>query len=197
MGSGKRTIKNILKVAVSNLINLLAGVLVGFLLPKIIGVTDYGYYKTFTLYATYVGLFHFGIEDGIYLIYAGKNYDELDRKKFRFYGAFLMVLEGIISVIVAGVALAGLRGDMRFIFIGVALYLFSLNIGNYYQFISQITSRFTELTVINIVKSTLTALSIVVMWLLHRYASTAIDYRIYVIVTIAIACIAMFTYFIL
>lgn len=60
-----QSVKDILKVSASNVVKLLAGLLVAFVLPKIIGVADYGYYKTFTLYATYVGLFHLGICDGI------------------------------------------------------------------------------------------------------------------------------------
>ena len=66
-----------MKVTTSNIIKLFAGVVVGFILPKIIGVSDYGYHKTFTLYATYVSLLSFGIVDGIYLKYGGKNYSDL------------------------------------------------------------------------------------------------------------------------
>ena len=85
-----KTYKSILKVASSNLIYLLSSILVGFLLPKIIGVTNYGYYKTFTLYATYIGLFQIGIVDGIYLKYGGKTYDELDKSTFNFYSKFFV-----------------------------------------------------------------------------------------------------------
>ena len=52
-----KTIKDILKVTFSNACILLSGILVGFLLPKIIDQVDYGYYKTFTLYIAYIGLF--------------------------------------------------------------------------------------------------------------------------------------------
>ena len=81
----KNIIFNIMKVTTSNIIKLFAGVVVGFILPKIIGVSDYGYHKTFTLYATYVSLLSFGIVDGIYLKYGGKNYDQLNREQFRLY----------------------------------------------------------------------------------------------------------------
>ena len=43
----KDTLKNILKVAFSNIFTVIAGVIVGFALPKMIGITNYGYYKTF------------------------------------------------------------------------------------------------------------------------------------------------------
>ena len=63
----KGSATDVFKVSASNVVKLLAGALVAFVLPKLIGVSDYGYFKTFTLYATYVGLFHLGICDGIYL----------------------------------------------------------------------------------------------------------------------------------
>ena len=63
-------IQNFIVVLISNGLTILSGILVGFIIPKIMGVTDYGYYKTFTLYSSYIGLFHFGFIDGIYLYFA-------------------------------------------------------------------------------------------------------------------------------
>lgn len=192
----KKTVKNILKVSASNIIKLLAGVLVGFLLPKIIGVTDYGYYKTFTLYATYIGLFHFGIEDGVYLKYGGKNYEELDKENFRFYTAFLIGLEGVISVIAFIISFFSLSGDSRFIFCFLAATLFATNITNYYQFISQITQRFQELSTVIVVQAALTAVAMVVLWVLHHFWDVTITYKIYTIIFVAIYYLITLWYFI-
>ena len=143
--NGKKTLLNIVKVSISNIIKLLSSVLVGFLLPKIIGVTDYGYYKTFTLYASYVGLFYFGIADGIYLKYGGMSYEELDKSTFRFYSKFLILLELIISFVGAVITLLFIPGELKFVFICLFIYLIAYNITGYFQIISQITSRFNEL----------------------------------------------------
>ena len=72
-------LKNIIAVAFSNCTNIIAGVVVGFIIPKILSMDDYGYYKTFTLYTTYIGLFNLGLADGIVLKYGDKimnNYIE-------------------------------------------------------------------------------------------------------------------------
>ena len=55
----KRFGRNLLWVVVGRVIALLSSVAVGLLLPKIFSVTDYGYFKMFTLYAVYTGLLHF------------------------------------------------------------------------------------------------------------------------------------------
>ena len=161
-----KTIKDILKVTFSNACILLSGVLVGFLLPKIIDQVDYGYYKTFTLYIAYIGLFHFGIIDGIYLKYGDKDYNELDKEKFRFYTRFLLILEGAISLLFIIISIFVIQEkEMKFIFVMVSLTLFSTNITSYFQYISQITRRFKELTLRNIVQSILISLAIISLFI--------------------------------
>lgn len=197
MAGRRKTIFSIVKVAFSNILTLLSGVFVGLILPKVIGVTDYGYYKTFSLYISYVGLFHFGIEDGIYLKYGGKDFSELDERKFRFYTLFLVIVEGAIGLIAAAVSCISLSGDIRFIFLFVAIYLFAVNLSNYYQFISQITERFTELTIVGTIRSILTILSVVGLWLLSRYSAFNVNYKAYIVCVVSITVAILFAYIII
>lgn len=175
----KKTVLNILKISFSNIIKLLAGVLVGFLLPKVIGVTDYGYYKTFTLYAGYIGIFHLGIVDGILLKYGGKNYAELDKSSFIFYFWFLLALESIVSIIGALAGLFLLDGELKFIFICLAILLLSTNITSFYQYISQATFRFNEFSLRTVIQSACTGMAVVILWLIHHFSNNVISYRIY------------------
>ena len=113
---------NIIKVALSNVTTILAGVVAGFLLPKIIGVTNYGYYKTFSLYISYVSIFQFGIMEGIYLKFGGIDYDQLDKKLFRFYSQFLVLLEFFTSIFFVIISLLVFNNDYQFIFVCVSLF---------------------------------------------------------------------------
>ena len=185
--SSKRTLKDIIKVTISNVVKLLSGVLVAFLLPKVIGVTDYGYYKTFTLYATYVGLFHLGFADGIYLKYGDKDYEDLERSKFRLYSSFLFLLELLFSVVLGVVFFFSLQGELRFIFLCLIAHMFSTNVINYYQIISQITKRFNELSIRNIIQSILTALAVFALWLVYKFNNgELLSYRIYTLIFVSI-----------
>lgn len=190
----KKIISNIFKVAFSNIIKLLSGVLVGFLLPKIIGVTDYGFYKTFTLYITYVGLFHFGIADGIYLKYGGMSYDELDKNKFKFYSQFFIFLECILSIIMLFISLSFISGEYKFIFSCVAIYLLCNNVTGYFQMISQITSRFNELSIRNIIQSLLTITAVLSLYFLYKYSNYDVTYKIYTLMYIGIIFILSLWY---
>lgn len=192
--STKKTINNILKVLFSNILKLFSGILISFLLPKIIGVTDYGYYKTFTLYASYVGLFHFGFIDGIYLKYGDKNIDELDKSSFRFFFSFLVILEILISILVGVVALLGLHGEIRFIFLCLAIFLFANNLLTYYQTISQITNRFNEYSLRTIIQSILISASIVILWLINKYTNLNQSYRLFTCMYVGIFLLLMIWY---
>lgn len=173
--------KNVLMVAISNVFTILAGVLIGFVIPKIMGVNDYGYYKIFTLYLTYVGLFHFGFIDGIYLLYAGKNYANLDKEKFRMFTKFLFIFQTILLVLITGTSLFFVQSYYGFIFVFIGLSLFINNITTYYQFVSQITYRFKELAIINILKSLFTIISIIILFLLYKFTNIGnIGYQLYI-----------------
>ena len=177
----KKTLTNIIKVSASNIVRMISGVLVGLLLPKIIGVEDYGYYKTFTLYISYVGLFHLGFSDGIYLKYGGKNYDELDKVSFRLYSSFFLGLETFFSLLIILVSILFLKYDYLFIFISVALYMFFNNVTSYFQMLSQITGRFNELSSRNLIQSIVTSSIIFVLLFVKIVLKIDITYRLYIV----------------
>ena len=194
----KKTIKNIIKVAIGNIITLLAGVLVGFALPKIVGITDYGYYKTFTLYASYVGLLHIGITDGIYLKYGGQKYEELEaeKEKFRLYNFLVILLDVSFSLTLCLTSFFVPNADVKFVLIALALYLIVCNIVGHFQIISQITNRFNELAIRNIIQSILIIISISLLWIFNRYLNYEISYKVYTIIYIGIFTISAIYYLI-
>jgi O-antigen/teichoic acid export membrane protein len=51
-------------------------VLLVFLIPRLVSVEDFGYWRLFLLYASYVGFLHFGFADGALLRWAGRPMEE-------------------------------------------------------------------------------------------------------------------------
>lgn len=49
------------------------GAMLVFVVPRIIGVEDFGYWRIFLLYGGYVGFFHLGFGEGALLSWAGKS----------------------------------------------------------------------------------------------------------------------------
>ena len=182
MNKNKGTISNILRVSISNIAKILSGVLIGFLLPLVLGVKDYGYYKTFTLYSSYVGLFSLGFVDGILLKYGGADYESLNKEVFRRHTRLFFASQLSMALIGCFISLVFIKGEGKIIFIGVSTYLFLANITGYYQVISQITFRFKELSFRNILYSILTSLSVLILFFFYRFLRITIAYQIYIFI---------------
>ena len=69
----KKLQKGIVAVLIANLVNVAFSLATNFLLPKYLSIESYAGIKEFQLYVSYVGLFHLGFVDGIYLKYGGKT----------------------------------------------------------------------------------------------------------------------------
>lgn len=138
--------KDLIMVITSNCIVLFGSILTGFIIPKLLGVMEYGYYKTFSLYLGYAPLLHFGFVDGIQLRYAGKEYEELKTDKFRRYTHFFLLFQIIISFLIILMAILLGTGKFRFLFVLLGINVFSANVTMYFQYVSQSTMRFKELS---------------------------------------------------
>lgn len=194
-----KTLKDIAKVVASNIISLVSGILVAFLLPKITTVSDFGYYKTFTLYVSYIGLLHFGFCDGVYLMYGGWNYEDLPLDVFRMYFKVLTVMETAVTIAIIVVTGCVLPDDLHFIFYCLALYSLFHIYSSYYQLVSQATSRFNEFSLRTIIYSVLRFLGLVVLWIYAKLSSSFVSYEYYVgilvVLEIALAIWYFNTYF--
>jgi len=184
--STKRTIKNLVMVLFSNVFAILSGILVGFIIPKMMEVSGYGYYKAFSLYTSYIGLLHLGFIDGIYLKLAGTKYEAFNKEKFRFYCRFLFGLQIIMMAIVCSISLFFLSTYYFYILLFVALDVLAVNFITYYEFISQITLRFKLISLRNIIRNTINILAIVSLWLYHSICDVYINPLIYIGIVVAI-----------
>lgn len=165
----KKNIKNIIKIVITNGLIVMAGVLMGFAVPKILSIDDYAIYKTFTLYSSYTALFHLGIVDGIGIIYGAYDYDDIDKRKMRTVFRVFFSLEVIVSLIFAVVFFFCFTGIYRIVFSFLALYLLVYNSQTYFQCISEITQRINELSIKNLVQAFANIIFIVAIWLLKHF----------------------------
>lgn len=130
----------------ANIFSALTSVLMILVLPKVMSMEAYGIWQLFIFYFTYVGFFHFGWTDGIYLRYGGAYYDELDRKVFS--GQFwLLCLFVVIECLLANIFLVYgfVEDDILFLIFKVAsisgVFLILLSFAN---FVLQLTNRIKE-----------------------------------------------------
>jgi O-antigen/teichoic acid export membrane protein len=91
-------IKNFSYSFLSNFVSLVISTLVISIVPKILGFKEYGYWQLYLFYTSYTALLHFGWNDGIYLRYGGKEYNQLDKNLFFSQFWMLTIFEFFITV---------------------------------------------------------------------------------------------------
>ena len=147
------TIKSIIEVFISNIFTVIAGIVVGFIIPKVLSVDGYGYYKTFTLYITYVGFFSLGIIDGIVLEFGGHDYELYDKGFFRSVFRWYLVIHFLWISVLLLLSILWHDSNYSYIIMMIAIYMLFFNTVGYFQQISQITQRFKEYSIAKAIQS--------------------------------------------
>ena len=100
---------------------------------------SYAIIKTFQLYVSYVGLFHFGFVDGMYLKYGGKSVREISHKDLQTNLSTLRMFQIIITVICVILAVFFKQEILIFF----SLSILPLNLANYFKQLYQATGEFS------------------------------------------------------
>ena len=144
---------------------LLAGlfnVALVFVVPKLLSVEDYGYWRMFSLYAGYVGFLHFGFPDGALLRWAGRPMAEFHHE-IRPALKYLFWQHVVVVVVLCALAAVVLRGPLRFVGMAVAIYALFTNLATLLRLGHQSARVFRPVAI-----STLAApalfLGLVLMW---------------------------------
>ena len=138
-------IKNIFYSFSANLISLLISVIMVMFVPKLLSINDYGLWQLFLFYYSYLGFLHFGWEDGIYLRYAGKRFDELNRRTFAGQFYCIILLQIMLAVAISTLGEAFVADPDKRLALVCAIWLAPfVNFNNLCNFIMQITNRIKE-----------------------------------------------------
>lgn len=140
----------------SNLISMFISTIIVIIVPKLIGVKPYGYWQLYLFYSSYVGFFHFGWNDGIYLRFGGATYKSLNKSLFfsQFWMLFLTQLG--ISIIILATTFYNFNDIERiYIFRMIAICLLITNVRYMLLFILQSTNRIKEYAKITILEKLL------------------------------------------
>jgi len=135
-------VKNFSYTLASNFVSMFVSALVILVVPKLIGIEEYGYWQLYLFYSSYVGFLHFGWNDGIFLRYGGKEYKDLDKRTFFSQFLMLVMFQAIIAIIIISVS-KGLVRDTKsiFVFQMTAICMVIVNARYMLLYILQITNR--------------------------------------------------------
>ena len=141
----RNILENITYTFTANILTMLISIIMTLILPKFLGVTDYSYYQLYIFFISYVGFFHFGWIDGIYLKIGGMEYNDLEKSNYVTQFWMLNVLEIIIAAIISIFALFIIKNiDKSFVLISTSVCGVITILRTYLLFILQSTNRIKE-----------------------------------------------------
>ncbi|MGG5460583.1 lipopolysaccharide biosynthesis protein [Clostridium sp. B9] len=134
---------NIVVMGTTLLLNLIA--------PKFLGVKDYSYWQLYIFYLSYVGFFHLGWADGIYLRYGGKRYSDLDKNNIRTQFWMLFIVQIIFGIILFFIICNNNDNNFLFIMVMTIIYGIIANPRYIILFVLQATNKIKEYSKIMLV----------------------------------------------
>lgn len=141
--------KNFIKKAsmstFANFFVLIVSIFSTLVFPKVLSVSDYSYWQLYVFYTSYVTIAGFGIIEGVYLTYGGKDYEELDNSVLSFCTYFLSVLLPIIFLALYIVSLFVVKNDMtKLVILFTCINGIIFNIRVFPLFVFQATNKIKE-----------------------------------------------------
>jgi O-antigen/teichoic acid export membrane protein len=154
-------IRNFSYTFISNLISMIVSILIVLILPKVLGVEEYGYFQLFVFYASYVGFLHLGWSDGLYLRYGGLLYKELNYKILNNQFIMLVLSQLMISSIIVTISSVLLEDEDRlFIIRMIAILVIIVNSRYMLIHIFQASNRIREFAKITLLEKIIFIVSV-------------------------------------
>ncbi|USK43965.1 hypothetical protein [Cytobacillus oceanisediminis] len=170
-------IKNFSYTFISNLISMSVSILIVLILPKVLGVEEYGYFQLFVFYASYVGFLHFGWSDGIYLRYGGLHYKDLNYRLLNNQFTMLVLSQLFISIIIVTISSLLLDDkDRLYIIKMIALLVVIVNSRYMLIHIFQASNRIRDFAKITLLEKVIFIFSVTLFILLDM-----VDFKFFII----------------
>lgn len=120
----KNFLKNSSYATIAQLISLLTSAALSLVLPKFVSIDTYGYWQYFLLYSGYVGLLHFGFNDGVYLKLGGKKFQQISKEVYLPQFVIVFFAQLMFAIILASLSLFFVHDPLKQdIFLLLSLYI--------------------------------------------------------------------------
>ncbi|WP_256704053.1 oligosaccharide flippase family protein [Paenibacillus sp. FSL H8-0259] len=149
-------------------ISFLLSVILSLIVPKVLGVEEFSYWQLSIFYMTYLGFFHFGLNDGIYLRLGGAEYGRLDYKSLgsQFWIAFIFHCVIGCSFIIYSLLFID-DWKRQFVFITTGIYLPLINAIGFIGYIFQSVNK-TKLFSLSVIIDKLWFIIVVIILLICK-----------------------------
>ncbi|WP_180236020.1 oligosaccharide flippase family protein [Bacillus wiedmannii] len=158
----RKGIINILLTFSSQFVSLILSLVMTIIIPKMLGVSEFGYWQLYLFYTGYIGLFHFGLIDGINLRNGGLSYHSLDKPVLKSQLVVLIMVQMLISTIIITVGSILVGNDNRLnilLYTGICLVI--TNTEMFFLYVLQATNKIKQYAISVVVEKIVMLLLIV------------------------------------
>lgn len=119
-------------------ISFAVSAIMSLLVPKVLGVEEFGYWQLFIFYTTYVGFFLFGLNDGVYLLHGGKRRSDIDLRSINSQLVLSAMSQVSISVLLfVSAFIFDLGTERSFVLVSTGVYLVISNLNGFLGYFFQ------------------------------------------------------------
>lgn len=115
----RKVLGNISAAMIAQIVSLTVSLCTSLLVPKVLGVSAFGYWQLFIFYFDFVGAFQFGLNDGVYLLKGGQRRSDLDKREISSEYFLAFIFQSLIAVAVIAVTVA-MQPEVNRIFVLIA-----------------------------------------------------------------------------
>lgn len=113
-------------------VSMALSVLQTLIVPKLLGVEQYGYWQLYIFYVSYVGFFHLGLSSGVYLTTGGQARDKMDKDSIKSQMIFGVTYQTIMALVIILLSTYMQEGFERiFVVVMTAIYLVLQNLATF------------------------------------------------------------------
>lgn len=165
----KSIIRNLSMTFMANAISMIVSIICTLAIPKLMGVTEYGYWQLYIFYISYAGLLHLGLCDGVYLSNGGKKYDSLCFNSLRCQLIILFIYTLVFCCIIFSISKGACSGSDITNVIGLTcIGAFIHVIRTYLLFVLQATNKLKEYSVVTIIDRVIFIASVLFLCLIKE-----------------------------
>ena len=161
----------------AQMLNIFSGILTSLLVPKVLGVEEFGYWQLFVFYTSYGMVFSLGVNDGVYLIEGGQSRETINKSSIKTQFFLGMSYQILIALLICLLSASGAFGpDRSFVLLATAVFFVLNNAANYFSYLLQAINE-TRKSSASVAVNSITFIIPLVALLALRVT----DYRVYIL----------------
>ena len=161
-------VKNVVYSLLAQGISFILSIITGFVLPKVMGITQFGYWQVYLFYVGYIMIFCFGFNDGLYLRYGNFNYEQLPFKKLRGAMKIFISIIFVMTCILFILSFKERDSNKVFAFCAISLNLIILGINGTILTVLQFTNRIKLNSIMTIANKVVFVFFIVILLVIGK-----------------------------